>query len=76
MQRSIKTSLVRPNIFLSTQFLNIFSVRSSLNVRHQVSHSYKTTHFNTWPQLHISTNIELYPQCTAGRTENTAVRTN
>ena len=33
----------RPNILLSALFSNILSLRSSLNVRDQVSHPYKTT---------------------------------
>jgi len=34
---------LKPNIFLSTLFSNILSLYSSLNVRDQVSHPYKTT---------------------------------
>ena len=35
--------LLGPNIFLFTLFLNTFSLYSSLRVRDQVSHPYKTT---------------------------------
>jgi polysaccharide pyruvyl transferase WcaK-like protein len=34
---------LRPNILLSTLFSNILSLCSSLNVRDQVSHSYRTS---------------------------------
>jgi hypothetical protein len=37
------SSLLGPNILLSTPFLNTLSLCSSLSVRDQVSHSYKTT---------------------------------
>jgi hypothetical protein len=37
------SSLLRPNILLSTLFYNTLSLRSSLNVSYQVSHPYKTT---------------------------------
>jgi hypothetical protein len=36
-------SVFGPNILLSTPFSNTFNLRSSLNVRGQVSHPYKTT---------------------------------
>ena len=39
----ITTSLLGPNILLSTLFSNTLSLRSSLNVSDQVSHPYKTT---------------------------------
>jgi hypothetical protein len=39
----ITSSLLGPNIPLSTLFSNTISLRSSLNVRDQVSHPYKTT---------------------------------
>jgi hypothetical protein len=39
----VTSSLVGPNIFLSTLFSNNLSLCSSLNVRVQVSHPYKTT---------------------------------
>jgi hypothetical protein len=39
----VTSSLLGPNILLSTIFLNIFSLRSSLSVSDQVSHPYKTT---------------------------------
>jgi hypothetical protein len=38
----VTTSLLGPNIFLSTLFWNTLSLRSSLNVSDQVSHPYKT----------------------------------
>jgi len=38
------SSLLSPNIFLSTLYSNTRSIHSSLNVSDQVSHSYKTTH--------------------------------
>jgi hypothetical protein len=39
----VASSLLGPNILLSTLFLNILSLCSSLSVRDQVSHPYKTT---------------------------------
>ena len=39
----IPLSLLGPNILLSTLFSNTLSLRSSLNVRDQVSHPYTTT---------------------------------
>jgi hypothetical protein len=36
-------SLLGPNILLSTLFSNTFNLCSSLRVRHQVCHPYKTT---------------------------------
>jgi len=39
----VTSSLLGPNILLSTQFSNTLSPRSSLNVSDQVSHPYKTT---------------------------------
>ena len=39
----VTSSLLDPNVLLSTLFSNTLSLRSSLNVSHQVSHPYKTT---------------------------------
>jgi hypothetical protein len=39
----VTSSLLGPNIHLSTLFSNSLSLRSSLNVSDQVSHPYKTT---------------------------------
>ena len=39
----LTSSLLHPNILLSTLFSNTLSLRSSLNVSYQVSHPYKTT---------------------------------
>ena len=39
----IISSLLAPNMFLSTLFSNILNLCSSLNVRHQVSQQYNTT---------------------------------
>jgi len=39
----VTSSLLGPNILLSTLFLNTLSLRSSLSVSDQVSHPYKTT---------------------------------
>jgi hypothetical protein len=39
----VTSSLVGPNILLNNLFSNAFSLTSSLNVRDQVSHPYKTT---------------------------------
>jgi len=39
----VTSSLLGPNTLLSTLFSNTLSLRSSLNVRDQVSHPYKTT---------------------------------
>jgi hypothetical protein len=38
----VASSLLGPNILLSTLFSNTLSLCSSLSVRHQVSHTYKT----------------------------------
>jgi hypothetical protein len=43
LQPSTTSSLLGPNIFLSTLFSNTFNLCSSLSVREQVSHPYKTT---------------------------------
>jgi hypothetical protein len=43
LQFPITSSLFRPNILLSTLFSNTLSLHSSLNVRDQVSHPYRTT---------------------------------
>jgi hypothetical protein len=40
--RHLISSLLDPNILLSTLFSNILSLYSSLNVRDQVSHPYRT----------------------------------
>ena len=39
----VTSSLLAPNILLSTPFSNTLSLRSSLNVRDQVSHQHRTT---------------------------------
>ena len=39
----VTSSLFNPNIFLCTVISNTLSLGSSLNMRHQVSHPYKTT---------------------------------
>jgi hypothetical protein len=39
----VASSLLGPDILLHTVFSNTFSLRSSLDVRDQVSHPYKTT---------------------------------
>ena len=43
LQSPVTSSLLGPNIFLSTLFSNTISLRSSLNVSDQVSHPNKTT---------------------------------
>jgi hypothetical protein len=43
LQPPITSVLFGPNILLSTLFSDILSLRSSLNVRDQVSHPYRTT---------------------------------
>ena len=43
LHSSITSSLLSPNTLLSTLFSNTLSLRSTLNVSDQVSHSYKTT---------------------------------
>jgi hypothetical protein len=40
---SVTSSLLGQNVLLNTLFSDILSIRSSLNVSDQVSHSYKTT---------------------------------
>jgi hypothetical protein len=42
-QPPVTSSLFGPNILLSTLFSNTLSLCSSLNVRDQVSHPYRTT---------------------------------
>jgi hypothetical protein len=43
LQTPVTSSLLGPNTLLSTLFPNTLTLCSSLNVRVQVSHSYKTT---------------------------------
>jgi hypothetical protein len=43
LQPPVISSLLDPNILLSTLFSNTLNLWSSLNVRDQVSHPYKTT---------------------------------
>jgi uncharacterized membrane protein len=43
LQPPVTSSLIGPNILLSTLFSNTLNLCSSLNVRDQVSHPYKTT---------------------------------
>ena len=42
LDSTVTSSLLGPNILLSTLFSNLLSLRSSLNVNDQVSHPYKT----------------------------------
>jgi len=48
------SSLLCPNIFLSTLFSNILSECSSINVRNQVSFSYETVSFYVLLTVHLS----------------------
>ena len=43
MKTPITSSLLGPNIFLNSAFLNTLNLRSALNVRAQVLHPYKTS---------------------------------
>jgi hypothetical protein len=43
LQSPVSSSLFGPNILLRTLFSNTLSLCSSLNLRHQVSHPYRTT---------------------------------
>jgi len=43
LQSPVTSSVLGPNILLSTLFSNTLSLHSSLNVKNQVSHPYKTT---------------------------------
>jgi hypothetical protein len=43
LQTPVASSLLGPNILLSTLFSNILNLCSSLNVKDQVSHPYNTT---------------------------------
>jgi hypothetical protein len=43
LQPPVTSSLFGPNILLNTLFSNALSLHSSLNIRHQVSHPYRTT---------------------------------
>jgi len=47
----VTSTLLGPNILLNTLFSNTPSLRSSLNVRDQVSHPYKTTQLPTTQDL-------------------------
>ena len=47
----VTSSLLRPNILLSTLFSNILNLISSLNMSDQVSHPYKTTGKNIFAKL-------------------------
>ena len=49
----VTSSLLGPNILLSTLFLNTFSLHSSLSVSDQVSHPYKTTGKIIFPYISI-----------------------
>jgi hypothetical protein len=42
LQPLATSSFLGPNILLSTLFSNILNLNSSINVKHQVSHRYKT----------------------------------
>jgi hypothetical protein len=57
LYHSITSSYLAPNIFLSTVFSDTLSPCSSLNVKDQISHPYKTTGKNTI--LHIL--ISIFP---------------
>jgi len=43
LHSTVTSSLLGPNILLSTLFLNTLSLRSSLSVSNHISHPYKTT---------------------------------
>jgi hypothetical protein len=51
----ITSSFLGPNIFLSTLFFKILSLRTSLGMTHQVSHPYKTQNYSSI--VYISTLI-------------------
>jgi hypothetical protein len=57
----ITSSLVGPNIFLRTLFSNTLSPRSSLSVRDQVSHLYKTTKVH-FPMFRLCQTIHPGPR--------------
>jgi hypothetical protein len=54
---SVTSSLLGPNIPLSALFSNTLNLRSSLNVREQVSHLYKTSSIMVLysPDIHVFT---------------------
>ena len=56
----VTSSLLGPNILLSTLFSNILSLRSSLKVSDQVSHPHKTTGKIKALKLFLYVNIVLY----------------
>ena len=64
----VTSSLLGPNIPLSTVFSNTLSLRSSLNVNDQVSHPYKTTGNITvlyyWIFIFLDSNLEDKSFCT------------
>jgi hypothetical protein len=43
LKSPVTSSVLGPNILLSTLFSNTLSLCSFLDIRHQVSHAYKTT---------------------------------
>ena len=54
----VTSSLLGPNILLSTLFSNTLSLRSSLNVSDEVSHPYKTTDKIIFPYILIFVFLE------------------
>jgi hypothetical protein len=64
----VASSLLGPNILLSTLFSNILSLCSSLSVRDQVSQPYKTAHKITvlynLPFVSLDSNLEDKRFCT------------
>jgi len=63
----VTSSLLGPNIFLSTLFSNVFGLSFSLSVRDQVSNTYKNTDKFIFPRILIFVfnplNAELNPIC-------------
>jgi hypothetical protein len=60
LQRSVTLFLFGPNILLSTLFSNILSLWSSLNVRDQVPHQYRTIgkiQSSGWLDIHFTVGI-------------------
>ena len=68
----VTSSLLGPNIFLSTPFSNTLSLRSSLNVSDQVSHPHKTTDINRRQSCKLGTVYKRHSALTQTNTVHTS----
>jgi hypothetical protein len=60
LQPPVTSSLFGPNILLNTLFSNTLSLCSSLNVRDQVAHPYRTTGKNSF--VHVYSKVYVFRQ--------------